>query len=105
MKMLQEVDKEEMPEYLVVLSDMEFDEGSSQSREEIENLWKVNGYTTKIVWWNFNSRNITVPEQDANGNIYMSGYNATLLKFLESGFDGDKFLNKLLDEYKKFIEK
>ena len=104
MKMLQEVDKEEMPEYLVVLSDMEFDEGSSQSREEIENLWKVNGYTTKIVWWNFNSRNITVPEQDGNGNIYMSGYNATLLKFLESGFDGNKFLNKLLEEYKKFIK-
>jgi hypothetical protein len=34
----------------------------------------------------------------------MSGYNPMLLKFLEAGFDGQKFLDKLLDEYKKKIE-
>jgi hypothetical protein len=33
----------------------------------------------------------------------MSGYNPMLLKFLEAGFDGKKFLNKLLSEYKKAI--
>ena len=96
-------DLDDMPEYLVILSDMEFDCGSCQSKDELERLWKANGYTTKIVWWNLNSRNITVPEMDKNGNIYMSGYSPMLLKFLEVGFDGNAFLNKLLDEYKKSV--
>ena len=93
----------DMPEYLVVLSDCEFDMGSHQSKNELEQLWKEKGYTTKIVWWNLNERSITVPEMDSNGNIYLSGYSPMLLKFLEVGFDGDAFLNKLLAEYEKAI--
>ena len=90
-----------LPEYLVVLSDMEFDAGSNQSKATLQRLWKENGYTTKIVWWSFNSRNKTVPETDEMGNIYISGYSPMLLKFLETGFNGEKFLNKLLMEYEK----
>lgn len=101
MKLLKDLD--DTPEYIVVLSDMEFDDGSNQSKTELEEMWKENGYTTKIVWWNLNSRNITIPEMDRNGNIYLSGYSPMLLKFLEVGFDGTAFLNKLLDEYKKAI--
>ena len=101
MKLLE--DLEELPEYLVVLSDMEFDIGSNQSKKELQKLWKEKGYTTKIVWWNFNSRNKTVPELDEMGNIFISGYSPMLLKYLESGFDGEKFLNKLLDEYSKKV--
>lgn len=93
----------EMPEYLVVLSDMEFDRGSNQSKTELQKLWKEKGYTTKIVWWNFNTRNKTVPETDEMGNIYISGYSPMLLKFLEVGFNGEEFLNKLLTEYSKNI--
>lgn len=89
----------EVPEYLVVLSDMEFDYGSSMSKDKTMKLFKDKGYNTKIVWWNFNSRNKTVPETDDYGNIYLSGYSPYLLKFLESGFDGEKFLDKLLEEY------
>ena len=96
-------DLTENPEYLVVLSDMEFDKGSRQSKEQLKALWAQKGYKTKIVWWNLNSRSTTCPEIDAEGNIFMSGYNPTLLKFLESGFDGEKFLNKLLTEYEKTI--
>ena len=101
MNLLRNLD--EMPEYLVVLSDMEFDMGSKMSKDALKELWARNGYTTKIVWWNLNERRTTSPEIDAEGNIFMSGYNPMLLKFLESGFDGEKFLNKLLDEYKKAI--
>ena len=96
-------DLDNTPEYLVVLSDCEFDVGSSQSKSELERLWNEHGYTTKIVWWNLNERNITIPEMDHNGNIYLSGYSPMLLKFLEVGFDGTAFLNKLLDEYKKAV--
>lgn len=94
----------ELPEYLVVLSDMEFDSGSKMSKDALRNLWQVKGYTTKIVWWNLNERNTTAPEIDADGNVFMSGYNPMLLKFLEAGFDGEKFLNKLLIEYEKNIK-
>ena len=96
-------DLDNTPEYLVVLSDCEFDVGSSQSKSELERLWNEHGYTTKIVWWNLNERNITIPEMDHNGNIYLSGYSPMLLKFLEVGFDGTAFLNKLLDECKKAV--
>lgn len=93
----------EVPEYLVVLSDMEFDYGSTMSKDATMKLFKQKGYKTKIVWWNFNSRNKTVPETDDYGNIYISGYSPYLLKFLEAGFDGQKFLDKLLEEYEKKI--
>ena len=89
-----------LPEYLVVLSDMEFDSGSYRRKERLKQLWEEKGYTTKVIWWNFNSRNKTVPETDEMGNIYLSGYSPLLLKYLEAGFDGKKFLDKLLDEYK-----
>ena len=94
----------DMPEYLVVLSDMEFDIGSRQSKLELQQLWKQRGYTTKIVWWNLNARNTTAPEMDNMGNIFLSGYNPMLLKYLQAGFNGEKFLNELLIEYKKKIE-
>ena len=93
----------EFPDYLVVLSDMEFDYGSRQSKDELKRIWEENNCNTKIVWWNFNNRNKTVPEIDEEGNIYISGYSPMMLKFLESGFNGELFLNKLLDEYKNQI--
>ena len=97
------VKRTDYPEYIVILSDMEFDKGSSMKKDELMKVWKEKGYTTKIIWWNFNSRNVTVPEMDTNGNIYMSGYSPMLLKFLGAGFDGKMFLYNLLNEYKKAI--
>lgn len=98
-------DLKEFPDYLVVLSDMEFDIGSHQSKRELREIWKRNNCKTKIVWWNFCARNKTSPEIDEDGNIFISGYSPMLLKYLEVGFDGEKFLDKLLCEYKKKIEK
>ena len=95
----------EFPDYFVVLSDMEFDYGSSMKKDQVMKLFKDRGIKTKIVWWNFNSRNTTAPEMDNYGNIYMSGYSPMLLKYLQAGFNGKQFLYKLLDEYKKNIEK
>lgn len=91
----------DFPEYLVVLSDMEFDYGSKQSKDTTMKIFKDAGAETKIVWWNFNSRSTTVPETDEYGNIFISGYSPEMLNFLEVGFDGEKFLDKLLEEYSK----
>ena len=61
MKLLSNLD-DELPQYLVVLSDMEFDCGSNRSKAETMKLFKSKGYDTRIIWWNFNSRNTTCPE-------------------------------------------
>ena len=103
MNLLSKLDGD-MPEYLVVLSDMEFDRGSNSSKKETMELFKSKGYNTKIVWWNLNSRNITCPEMDADGNIFLSGYNPMLLKYLQVGFDSNAFLDKLLSEYSEAIK-
>ena len=95
--------KKEAPEFIIVLSDMEFDCGSATKKDDTMKYFKEMGFNTKIVWWNFNSRNKTVPETDEYGNIFISGYNPLLLKYLEVGFDGKQFLNKLLREYAKNI--
>ena len=93
-----------LPEYLIVLSDMEFDCGSSISKDATMQLFKSKGYSTRIIWWNLNSRNITCPEMDNDGNIFISGYNPLMLKFLKVGFNAEEFLNNLIEEYKKAIE-
>lgn len=102
MKLLQGLNK--YPEYLIILSDMEFDCGSNQSKEETMKLFKQHGAETKIIWWNLNDRNKTVPEFDEYGNIYLSGYNLQILKLLENGFDMTTYIDKLLEEYKKNID-
>lgn len=96
---------DEMPEYLVVLSDMEFNDGSNDYKDDLMEDWASKGIKTKIVWWNFNVRNTTAPETDEYGNIFFSGYNPMLLKFLKVEFDGKRFLKELLDEYEKAINK
>ena len=105
MRMLQQLDRENAPEYIVVLSDMEFDYGSSMSKDATMALFRQNNFPTKIVWWNFNSRNTTVPTKDSYGNVFISGYNPMLLKFVEASFDGASFLDILLEEYQKYLEK
>lgn len=102
MELLKHVD--ELPEYLVVLSDQQFDMGSNRSKEQLKELWKAKGYTTKIVWWNFNGRGMNTPETDEMGNIFMSGFNPTMLQYLESGFDAETFITKMLSEYALKLE-
>lgn len=95
--------KTSFPEWIIVLSDMEFDYGSRDSKDNAMAKLRSNGANTKILWWNFNSRATTAPETDKYGNVFMSGYNPMLLEFLEAGFDGIQFLNRLLEEYAKQI--
>ena len=102
MKLLQKLKK--YPEYLIVLSDMEFDYGSNQTKEETMKLFKQYGAETKIIWWNLNDRHKTVPEFDEYGNIYLSGYNLQILKLLENKFDMTTYIDKVLEKYKKDID-
>lgn len=103
MKLLRELEK--YPKYLIVISDMEFDRGSNQSKEETMRLFKQYGADTKIIWWNLNDRNKTTPELDEYGNFYLSGYNLQLLKLIENDFNMTTYIDKVLKEYCKKIDK
>lgn len=103
MKLLSKL--ETYPEYLIVLSDMEFDCGSNQSKSQTMKIFKEHGANTKIIWWNFNARNKTVPEFDEYGNIYLSGYNLQMLKLLENKFDMTTYIDKILEDYRKKVGK
>lgn len=92
------------PEYFVVLSDMEFDYGSNQSKEQVMKMFKEKGIKTKIIWWNFDDRNKTIPEFDEYGNIFLSGYNLQILRLLESKFDMSAYIDKIIEKYKKDID-
>ena len=92
------------PEYIIVLSDMEFDCGSYQSKKELMQLFKEHEANTKLIWWNFNDRNKTVPEFDEYGNIYLSGYNLQILKLLENKFDMTTYIDKILEDYLQKIK-
>jgi len=104
MEILKGLEKGYAPDYLVVLSDMEFDMGSALSKNETMELFKSRGIQTRIIWWNFNSHDTTVPEIDKDGNIFLSGYNPYLLSYLETGFDSDTFIAKLLTKYSETID-
>lgn len=96
----------EFPEYLVVLTDGEFDTGSNSANKQTLEDWHRRGIKTKMVWWNFNPRHTTSPDvirQGEDGSIFISGYNPQVLKFLNCGFDAEMFLATLLSEYKKAI--
>lgn len=98
-------EEEDTPEYLLVLSDMQFDMGSSKSKETCMREFKKRGIKTKIIWWNFRTEVSTFPEIDEYGNIFMSGYNPKLLGLLENKFDANAYLDKLLSEYDKNTKK
>lgn len=91
------------PEYLVVLSDMEFDWGSAQRKDEAMKIIHSHSPKTKIVWWNFCSDNNAVPETDSYGNIFFSGYKPEMLQQLSEDFDAVAYLNELLSNYSKNI--
>ena len=92
---------EDLPDYLLVLSDMQFDRGSSLSKENSMEILQQRNPNLRIIWWNFNTRQVTFPETDEYGNIFLSGYNPFLLKFLEVGFNGQKLIDNIVNEYKE----
>lgn len=94
-----------LPDWLIIVSDMQFDSGSTQSMHELMQLWHHNGWKTKIVWWNLAENNATAPETVEGGNIFMSGLSPMLLKYLSVGFNAERFLDELLYGYQKNIKR
>ena len=99
------------PEYIIVLSDMEFDYGSSNIPlfKEIELEYKSYGYELpRLIFWNVNSRTGTIPlKENDRGVVLLSGFSTNVVKMAMSGeLDPYACLIKTLysDRYKPIIE-
>ena len=85
--------QEQLPEVVLVLSDMEFDyaesggwhsKGSKTNFEVVDAKFKAAGYARPgLVFWNLNSRTETVPvRMDESGTALVSGFSPSILKSL-----------------------
>ena len=83
----------EMPETLVVISDMEIDKYMCPGRHwdfltKMKALYAAHGYTLpRIILWNVNARKDTVLSQDEN-TLFVSGQSASVFKQICQNLDG-----------------
>jgi len=83
------VDQSEMPEMLLVLSDMQFNfcvRYDDSAMEMIERKYAAAGYEVpKIVFWNLNSHDNVPVKADKTGVALVSGFSPSILPALLSG--------------------
>lgn len=87
-----EVPQSEMPKYLVVLSDMEFDAGSRINQtawdRAKEMFARAQYQMPKVVWWNLNARPGNLPvTAHATGAALVSGFSPSVMKSILSAKD------------------
>ena len=75
----------DMPKYLVILSDMEFDSasrGSNTNFESARRMFERAGYELpRVVFWNLNSRTKNVPvSMHQSGTALVSGFSPAIMK-------------------------
>ena len=102
-----------MPENIVIISDMEFDQARGYSSwnsartpeissvmEKCMNRYRIAGYKLpKLVFWNCAARNDTIPMRDNGLVSFVSGYSPVLFEQIMSGKTGlDLVLAKLNSE-------
>lgn len=99
------VPQEDLPEFIMVLSDMEFD-AAAQGRtayEDYVSKFEASGYRApKLIWWNIQSRHDNVPVKfNQHGTALVSGFSPSLVKNIISGAGIDPIemmLNVVMDE-------
>ena len=100
--------QEDLPKQILIISDMEFDEGADfegNPIEEAQKEFEKYGYKVpKLIFWNVNSRTNTVPIKTNELGVYLlSGFSPNVLNILSDGLDNQfEALIKELD--KKYQE-
>ena len=99
------VPQSDMPEYILVISDMEFDSatgnywrrsGSSMCKanaesvmETIERKWNERGYQMpKLIYWNVDARQANIPMIGNHYVSYVSGFSPSIFKSIVTGKTG-----------------
>ena len=104
--------KADLPEYLCIVSDMEFDNATSQGwgyncttfntktlMESIREKWARHGLRMpKIIYWNVHARQNNVPEDLGCGDIsYVSGMSPSIFDTIMSGKSGVELMMEKLN--------
>ena len=101
----------DLPENILILSDMEFDVGTGHGyygrsswnpktlMEGIREKWARHGYRMpKIIYWNIDARQNNIPEDIGVGDIsYVSGMSAAIFETIMSGKTGLELMMEKLD--------
>ena len=107
--------QEDLPQNIIVISDMEFDQGTYQyySRNNInsrnastlmENIarkWAAAGYKMPhLIYWNVQARQANIPQDLGNGGVsYVSGFSPSIFQTIMTGKTGyDLMMEKLNSE-------
>lgn len=86
--------EEYLPKHIVIISDMEFNEGtrcndSETLMERIRKEWAKEGYTMpNLVYWNVCSRRNNISDLGADNITYVSGCTPMIFKSIMSGKNG-----------------
>ena len=89
-----DLSEECLPKHIVIISDMEFDEGtrcndSVTLMERIRKEWAKEGYTMpNLVYWNVCSRRNNISDLGADNITYVSGCTPMIFKSIMSGKNG-----------------
>jgi hypothetical protein len=80
---------EQMPKRLIVVSDMQFDAGTSRTEslsQELKRRFEDNGYTFPVVvWWNVNAYAQTYPMTKTEKGIMVAGASPEILQAVVKG--------------------
>ena len=102
--------QEDLPENIVIISDMEFDSaqgyyGRTQNTntlmENIARKWKLHGYDMpKLIYWNVQARQNNIPQDIGCGYVsYVSGFSPSIFETIMTGKTGmDLMYEKLNSE-------
>jgi len=87
-----EVAPGDMPQNIIILSDMQFDQCAVANNKDFANMvndmYKLAGYTMpKIVFWNLRTSSGVPAKKDEKGAILVSGFSPSAMKAVLSGSD------------------
>lgn len=103
--------QEELPKQILIISDMEFDEGADfegNPIEEAQKEFEKYGYKVpKLIFWNVNSRTNVVPIKTNDLGVYLlSGFSPNVLNILSDGLNNqfEALIRELDKKYKEVPE-
>ena len=97
--------QEDLPENIIIISDMEFDSCLGYQRdnfstliENIEKTWNEKGYKMpKLIFWNVNARTDNIPMNVKNGVTLVSGISPSIFKQILTGKTSFDLMFEVLD--------
>jgi hypothetical protein len=101
--------QEDLPENIIVISDMEFDSGTGHRycyhggpktlMENIRQKWARHGYRMpKLIYWNVQARQNNIPEDIGVGDVsFVSGMSPSIFETIMSGKTGIEMMKEKLD--------